>query len=95
MTITAQRQQALDFSLPYFDANQHARANGYITASFRDLAALQQALATEQVDAAIDDLPVVAAYVRHNPGNFEVLAQLRPGSGTDTRSRRPARPLIT
>lgn len=114
MTITAERQQALDFSVPYFDANQallvrsdavytslaqlrgkkcgtqaattgesygnqQARANGYTTVSFKDLAALLQALATKQVDAAINDLPVVAAYVRHHPGNFEVSAQFETG----------------
>lgn len=114
MTITAQRQQVLDFSAPYFDANQallvragkpypslaelrgkklgaqaattgedyanqHAQANGYTTVSFKDLASLQQALATNQVDAAIDDLPVVAAYVRNNPGGFEVSAQFETG----------------
>jgi polar amino acid transport system substrate-binding protein len=114
MTITAERRQALDFSVPYFEANQallvradaaytslaelrgkklgtqaattgedygnqHVRANGYTTVSFKDLASLQQALATKQVDAVIDDLPVVAAYVRHNPGSFEVTAQFETG----------------
>lgn len=114
MTITAERQQALDFSSPYFDANQallvradqaytslaglrgkklgtqagttgeeyakaHAQANGYTAVSFRDLASLHQALATNQVDAAIDDLPVMAAYVKRNPGGFEVSAQFETG----------------
>lgn len=114
MTITPERQQALDFSTPYFDANQallvrmgqeftslaelrgkklgtqagttgegyanvHAQAHGYTTVSFKDLASLQQALATNQVDAAIDDLPVMAAYVKRNPEGFELSAQFETG----------------
>jgi polar amino acid transport system substrate-binding protein len=129
MTITAERQQALDFSVPYFDANQallvradaaytsladlrgkrlgtqaattgedygnqHAQANGYTTVSFRDLAALQQALATKQVDAAIDDLPVVAAYVRHNPGSFVVSAQFETGERYGYAVRKNSNPAL-
>jgi polar amino acid transport system substrate-binding protein len=114
MTINAERKAVMDFSTPYFDANQallvragqkydslaalkgkklgtqasttgeeyatkHAKENGYTTVSFKDLAALQQALATKQVDAAIDDLPVMATYVKHNPGKFEVSTQFSTG----------------
>ncbi|MGH3767654.1 MAG: ABC transporter substrate-binding protein [Pseudonocardiaceae bacterium] len=129
MTITADRQQAVDFSTPYFDADQallvradavytsladlrgkklgtqaattgedygkqHAEANGYTTVSFRDLAALQQALATKQVDAAIDDVPVVAAYVRHNPGSFEVSAQFETGERYGYAVRKNRNPVL-
>ncbi len=114
MTINKDRQAVMDFSVPYFDADQalltrsnqrytslaalkgrklgtqasttgeeygqqHAKQNGYTTVSFKDLAALQQALATRQVDAAIDDLPVMATYVKHNPGKFTVSTQFKTG----------------
>jgi polar amino acid transport system substrate-binding protein len=114
MTITKQRQAVMDFSKPYFDANQallvrkaapysslaalrgkklgtqasttgedygnaHAKENGYTPVSFKDLAALQQALATKQVDAAIDDLPVMNTYVRQHPGDVEVSTQFVTG----------------
>lgn len=114
MTITPERQKAMDFSTPYFDANQallvrkgspydslaslrgkklgtqaattgedygnaHAKANGYTTVSFKDLAALQQALVTKQVDAAIDDLPVMTLYVKQHTGQVEVSTQFDTG----------------
>lgn len=129
MTITPERQQALDFSVPYFDANQallvradavytslaqlrgkklgtqaattgeeyanqNAQANGYTTVSFRDVAALQQALATKQVDAAIDDLPVVAAHAKRNPGNFEVSAQFETGERYGYAVRKDGNPAL-
>jgi polar amino acid transport system substrate-binding protein len=114
MTITAERQKVMDFSKPYFDANQallvrkgtgidslaklrgkklgtqasttgedygnaHAKANGYTPVSFKDLAALQQALVTKQVDAAIDDLPVMNIYVKQHPSEVEVSTQFNTG----------------
>ncbi|MEV0839211.1 ABC transporter substrate-binding protein [Actinocatenispora sera] len=114
MTINPERQKVMDFSSPYFDANQallvrsgshygsleslrgkklgtqaattgeeyanaHAKAAGYTTVSYKDLAALQQALATRQVDAAIDDLPVMTTYVKHHPTGFTVSAQFSTG----------------
>lgn len=114
MTINAERRKVLDFSDPYFDANQallvrpgsaypslaslkgrrlgtqasttgeeyadkYAKKYGYTPVSFKDLAALQQALVTKQVDAAIDDLPVMATYVRHNPGKAKVSTQFDTG----------------
>jgi len=114
MTINPERQKVMDFSDPYFDADQallvrsgdsygsldalrgkklgtqasttgeeyanaHASQAGYHTVSFKDLAALQQALATRQVDAAIDDLPVMATYVKHHPGKFTVSTRFKTG----------------
>ncbi|GAA3935687.1 ABC transporter substrate-binding protein [Actinoplanes auranticolor] len=40
--------------------------------SYRDLAALQQALATNQVVAAVNDLPVWNEYIKANPGKVVV-----------------------
>lgn len=114
MTINAERKKVLDFSDPYFNANQallvrpgskfpslaslkghklgtqasttgeeyarrYAKKYGYTTVSYKDLAALQQALVTKQVDAAIDDLPVMTTYVKHNKGKAEVSAQFDTG----------------
>jgi polar amino acid transport system substrate-binding protein len=114
MTITKERQAVMDFSKPYFDANQallvrkgagidslaklrgkklgtqasttgevygnaHAKANGYTTVSFKDLAALQQALLTKQVDAAIDDVPVMSIYVKSHAAQVEVSTQFNTG----------------
>ncbi|MEU7609160.1 basic amino acid ABC transporter substrate-binding protein [Micromonospora sp. NPDC049204] len=46
---------------------------------FEDLAAEQQALATGQIEAAINDLPVWAEYIKENPGGFEVAAEFDTG----------------
>jgi polar amino acid transport system substrate-binding protein len=40
--------------------------------SYKDLAALQQALSTNQVEAAVNDLPVWNEYIRANPGKVVV-----------------------
>ncbi|WP_045743628.1 transporter substrate-binding domain-containing protein [Actinoplanes rectilineatus] len=40
--------------------------------SYKDLAALQQALTTNQVDAAVNDLPVWNEYIKANPGKVAV-----------------------
>lgn len=42
---------------------------------YEDLATLQQALATNQIDGAVNDLPVWSDYIKKNPGKFEVAAQ--------------------
>ncbi|GAA4958779.1 basic amino acid ABC transporter substrate-binding protein [Actinoplanes utahensis] len=47
--------------------------------SYRDLAALQQALATNQVEAAVNDLPVWNEYIKANPGKVEVAAGFATG----------------
>ncbi len=47
--------------------------------SFRDLAALQQALATNQVVAAVNDLPVWNEYIKANPGKVVVSAGFDTG----------------
>ncbi|WP_229068444.1 ABC transporter substrate-binding protein [Actinoplanes sp. DH11] len=47
--------------------------------SYRDLAALQQALATNQVEAAVNDLPVWNEYIKANPGKVEVAAGFDTG----------------
>ena len=46
---------------------------------FEDLAALQQAVANGQVEAAINDLPVWTEYLKKNPGGFEVAAEFDTG----------------
>ena len=40
--------------------------------SFRDLAAQQQALATNQIEAAVNDLPVWNDFIKNNPGKVVV-----------------------
>ena len=47
--------------------------------SYRDLAALQQALATNQVVAAVNDLPVWNEYIKANPGKVVVAAGFDTG----------------
>ena len=46
---------------------------------FEDLATLQQALATSQVDGAVNDLPVWTDYIKKNAGKFEVGAEFDTG----------------
>jgi polar amino acid transport system substrate-binding protein len=47
--------------------------------SYKDLAALQQALATNQVEAAVNDLPVWNEYIKANPGKVAVAAGFDTG----------------
>jgi polar amino acid transport system substrate-binding protein len=47
--------------------------------SYKDLAALQQALATKQVEAAVNDLPVWNEYIKANPGKVAVAAGFDTG----------------
>jgi len=46
---------------------------------FEDLATLQQALATNQIDAAVNDLPVWADYIKKNSGKFEIGVEFNTG----------------
>jgi polar amino acid transport system substrate-binding protein len=39
---------------------------------FEDLATLQQALATNQIDRRVNDLPVCTDYIKKTPGKLEV-----------------------
>ena len=50
-----------------------------IPTEFEDLATLQQALATNQIDGAVNDLPVWSDYIKKNPGKFEVSAEFDTG----------------
>ncbi|MBU2670251.1 transporter substrate-binding domain-containing protein [Actinoplanes bogorensis] len=47
--------------------------------AYKDLAALQQALATNQVAAAVGDLPVWNEYIKENPGQAVVTAGFDTG----------------
>ncbi len=47
--------------------------------SYKDLAALQQALSTNQVAAAVNDLPVWNEYIKANPGKVVVAAGFDTG----------------
>ena len=47
--------------------------------SYKDLAALQQALSTNQVEAAVNDLPVWNEYIKVNPGKVVVAAGFDTG----------------
>jgi len=52
---------------------------GVIVTEFEDLATLQQALATDQIVGAVDDLPVWTDYIKKNPGKFEIGAEFNTG----------------
>lgn len=52
---------------------------GLTPTEFEDLATLQQALATNQIDGAVNDLPVWSDYIKKNPGKFEVAAEFDTG----------------
>jgi polar amino acid transport system substrate-binding protein len=52
---------------------------GVVVTEFEDLATLQQALATDQVQGAVDDLPVWTDYIKKNPGKFEIGAEFNTG----------------
>lgn len=55
------------------------KLKGVAIPEFEDLATLQQALATNQIDGAVNDLPVWTDYIKKNPGKFEVGAQFNTG----------------
>lgn len=52
---------------------------GVTVTEFEDLATLQQALATDQIQGAVDDLPVWTDYIKKNPGKFEIGAEFQTG----------------
>jgi len=52
---------------------------GVAVSEFEDLATLQQALATDQIDGAVDDLPVWTDYIKKNPGKFKIGAEFDTG----------------
>ena len=52
---------------------------GVALTEFEDLATLQQALATNQIDGAVNDLPVWTDYIKKNAGKFEVGAEFNTG----------------
>jgi polar amino acid transport system substrate-binding protein len=60
----------------YVDAKKPA---GVKVVEFEDLATEQQGLATGQIDAAVNDLPVWLDYTKKHPGKFEVGAQFDTG----------------
>lgn len=60
----------------YVDSKKPA---GVMVTEFEDLATLQQALATNQVDGALTDLPVWTDYIKKNPGKFEIGAEFDTG----------------
>lgn len=60
----------------YVDAN---KPEGVKVVEFEDLATEQQGLATGQIDAAVNDLPVWLDYIKKNPGKFEVGAEFDTG----------------
>jgi polar amino acid transport system substrate-binding protein len=57
----------------------YVTSKGFAATDFEDLATLQQALATRQIDGAVNDLPVWTDYIKKNPGKFEVGAEFNTG----------------
>jgi len=63
----------------YINAQVKAKGLKIEVVSYKDLAALQQALATNQVVAAVNDLPVWNEYIKANPGKVAVAAGFNTG----------------
>jgi polar amino acid transport system substrate-binding protein len=63
----------------YINAQVKAKGLKIEVVSYKDLAALQQALATNQVVAAVNDLPVWNEYIKANPGKVVVAAGFDTG----------------
>nr|WP_296065399.1 basic amino acid ABC transporter substrate-binding protein [uncultured Actinoplanes sp.] len=63
----------------YINAQVKAKGLKVEVVSYRDLAALQQALVTNQVVAAVNDLPVWNEYIKANPGKVAVAAGFDTG----------------
>lgn len=63
----------------YINAQVKEKSLDIEVVSYRDLAALQQALATNQVVAAVNDLPVWSEYIKANPGKVVVAAGFDTG----------------
>ncbi len=56
----------------YINAQVAEKSLDIEVVSYKDLAAQQQALATNQVEAAVNDLPVWNEYIKTNPGKVVV-----------------------
>ena len=69
--------QAATTGLDY--AKSKADANGYVIVEFQDLATQTQALSTNQVDAAINDLPVWTEAIKADKGATKVATQFDTG----------------
>ncbi len=69
--------QAATTGLDY--ANKEMAANGYSIVEYQDLASQTQALLTNQIDAAINDVPVWSDAVKKNPGKAVVGPQFDTG----------------
>ena len=69
--------QAATTGLDY--AKSKADANGYTIVEFQDLATQTQALSTNQVDAAINDLPVWTEAIKEDKGATKVATQFDTG----------------
>jgi polar amino acid transport system substrate-binding protein len=52
---------------------------GLTVTEFEDLATEQQALGTNQIDGAVNDIAVWTDYIKKNPGKFEVSAEFNTG----------------
>ncbi len=60
-------------------AKKNETANGYRVVDYRDLASQQQALATGQIDAAINDVPVWGDFVKKNSGKYTIATEFDTG----------------
>jgi len=60
-------------------ATKEAAANGYEIVEYQDLASQQQALVTNQIDGAINDLPVWSEFIKEQPGKAAIAAQFDTG----------------
>jgi polar amino acid transport system substrate-binding protein len=69
--------QASTTGLKY--ATKEAAANGYEIVEYQDLASQQQALVTNQIDGAINDLPVWSEFLKEQPGKTVIAAQFDTG----------------
>jgi polar amino acid transport system substrate-binding protein len=58
---------------------QFEKEKGFTLVEFEDLAALQQALANGQIEAAIYDLPAWTEYLKQHGGEFEIAAEFETG----------------
>ncbi|WP_067499610.1 transporter substrate-binding domain-containing protein [Actinoplanes sp. TFC3] len=63
----------------YINAQVKEKNLGITVVSYKDLAAVQQALSTNQIAAAVGDLPVWNEYVKANPGKIVVAAGFNTG----------------
>ncbi|WP_205843904.1 transporter substrate-binding domain-containing protein [Nakamurella deserti] len=69
--------QAATTGLDYANANKDQY--GYEIVEYTDLAAEQQALTTNQIDAAINDLPVWSEFIKGSGGSAKIAAQFDTG----------------